>query len=99
MISRNIKRIATLTLLLFNFFTLNAQDSVKVEMSEGKVENAEIATNEQNASAIEMADVMRENGKINVVIAVLLIIFAGIIVYLVAIDRKLNRMEKKNNKN
>jgi uncharacterized membrane protein len=44
----------------------------------------------------EMADVMRSNGKIYVVVLVLATIFAGIIAYLVRIDRKLKKLE--NNK-
>jgi len=43
----------------------------------------------------EMADTMRSEGKIYVVVAILLIIFAGLIVYLVMLDRKLTRIEKK----
>lgn len=47
---------------------------------------------------IEMADVMRDNGKIYVVVGVLLIIMIGMIIYLITIDRKLSRLEKENNK-
>jgi CcmD family protein len=43
----------------------------------------------------EMADTMRSEGKIYVVVAILLIIFAGLIVYLVMLDRKVTRIEKK----
>lgn len=42
----------------------------------------------------EMADVMRSNGKIYVVVLVLATIFAGIIAYLVRIERKISRLEK-----
>ena len=41
-----------------------------------------------------MADLMRSNGKIYVVTAVIITIFAGIIIYLVRIERKMNRLEK-----
>ena len=44
---------------------------------------------------IEMADAMRSSGKIYVVVAVLAIVFAGITLYLVQIERKLQRLEKK----
>lgn len=44
---------------------------------------------------VEMADAMRAEGKIYVVVAVLVVIFAGITVYAVQIDRKLNRLEKE----
>ena len=44
---------------------------------------------------VEMADVMRSNGKIYVVVAVIALILAGIIVYLIALDRKITRLEKE----
>lgn len=43
----------------------------------------------------EMADSMRAEGKIYVVVLVLATIFAGIIAYLVRIDRKVSNLEKK----
>jgi CcmD family protein len=43
----------------------------------------------------EMADTMRSEGKIYVVVAILLVIFAGLIGYLVFLDRKVTRIEKK----
>lgn len=43
----------------------------------------------------EMADVMRSNGKIYVVVAVLVIIFTGLFVYLVMVDKKLSKLEKE----
>jgi uncharacterized transporter YbjL len=43
----------------------------------------------------EMADTMRSEGKIYVVVAILLTIFAGLIFYLVRIDRKVTRLEKR----
>ena len=39
---------------------------------------------------------MRSNGKIYVVIAVIVAIFAGIIIYLVRLDRKLTKLEKNH---
>ena len=42
----------------------------------------------------EMADVMRSNGKIYVVVLVLATIFAGLIIYLVRLDRKISKLEK-----
>jgi CcmD family protein len=49
----------------------------------------------QAQSEVEMADLMRANGKIYVVVAVLLIIFFGLIVYLINLDRKVSKLEKK----
>ncbi|MCD6012683.1 MAG: hypothetical protein K0Q79_2545 [Flavipsychrobacter sp.] len=47
----------------------------------------------------EMADTMRSNGKIYVVVTVLAVIFAGIFAYLVYLDRKISRLEKEKNHN
>ena len=44
---------------------------------------------------VEMADSMRSNGRIYVVVAVILAIFAGIIFYLVRLDRKISKLENK----
>ena len=38
---------------------------------------------------------MRSNGKIYVVVGVILIIFTGIILYLIRLDRKITRLEKE----
>lgn len=45
----------------------------------------------------EMADVLRENGKIFVVIIIMAIIFLGIAAYLFNLDRKISKMEKEQN--
>ncbi|MCE7864566.1 MAG: CcmD family protein [Bacteroidetes bacterium CHB5] len=47
------------------------------------------------AQPIEMADTMRSEGKIYVVVAILLLIFAGLITYLILLDRKISKIEKK----
>jgi len=53
------------------------------------------ASSRLNAQAVEMADTLRSEGKIYVVVAILLVIFAGLIGYLFLIDRKISRIEKK----
>lgn len=50
----------------------------------------------QDSNKVEMADNFRTNGKIYVVVAVILTIFAGIILYLVRLDRKISRLENKS---
>lgn len=42
----------------------------------------------------EMADALRKDGKIYVVILVLATIFAGIIAFVVHLDRKISKIEK-----
>ena len=44
---------------------------------------------------VEMADRLRADGKIYVVVAVLVTIFIGIIAYVIRLDRKISRLEKK----
>ena len=43
---------------------------------------------------VEMADHMRSNGKIYIVVAVCLTILAGLFLYVAMLDRKINRIEK-----
>ncbi len=47
------------------------------------------------AAEVEMADALHQNGKIYVVVAVVVIIFVGLVWYLINIDRRLRRIEKK----
>lgn len=49
----------------------------------------------QAAGEVEMADRMRSDGKIYVVVAVMCIVFSGIALYLVWLDRKLGKLEKR----
>ena len=44
---------------------------------------------------VEMADVMRSNGKIYVIVGIILIVLIGLFVYLFSVDRKVARLEKK----
>lgn len=47
------------------------------------------------AQEIDMADTMRSNGKIYVVVGVIAIIFVGLLVYMVMLDRRLTKLEKE----
>ena len=53
----------------------------------------------QASNEVEMADLMRSNGKIYVVVAVALIVMIGLIIYVISVDRKVSRIEKKVNLN
>ena len=52
-----------------------------------------------NPNKVEMADLLHQNGKIYLVVLVLVTIFAGIIFLLVRIERKLNKLENKKSNN
>jgi hypothetical protein len=49
------------------------------------------------AQGAEMADTMRSEGKIYVVVAVILVIFFGLIGFLIYTDRKVSSLEKRVN--
>ncbi|ALD21792.1 CcmD family protein [Hymenobacter sp. DG25A] len=43
----------------------------------------------------EMADALRQSGKIYVVVAVIVVLLGGLFAYLISLDRKLTRLEKE----
>jgi len=47
------------------------------------------------AQDAEMADVMRSEGKIYVVVAIMLVVFLGLIGFLIFTDRKVSNLEKR----
>jgi len=49
---------------------------------------------QQKTEDVEMADLLRQNGKIYAVVAVCLTILTGLFVYLLRIDRKISKLEK-----
>ena len=46
---------------------------------------------------VSVADTMRSNGRIYVVVAVVLTILTGLILYLLRLDRKITKLEKESN--
>lgn len=53
---------------------------------------------QETSDKVQMADGMRSSGKIYVVVAVLLTVLTGLILYLVRLDKKISRLEKERNK-
>jgi CcmD family protein len=49
----------------------------------------------QQTQGVEMADAMRSQGKIYVVIVTIALIFVGLAIYLFSIDRRLRKIEKE----
>ena len=49
----------------------------------------------QQTDSVEMADQLRADGKIWVVVLVIAVVFAGIVAYLVRLDRQLSKVEKE----
>lgn len=75
------KKLLTIALLVFSLSAL-AQEKTPVTESD--------YTNK----SVEMADVMRSNGKIYIVVGIITIIFIGITIYLISTDSKISKLEK-----
>lgn len=54
-----------------------------------------VCANVSVAQQVEMADTMRSEGKIYVVVAVLALVMVGILGYLIYQDRKISNLEKQ----
>jgi CcmD family protein len=57
-------------------------------------EKIEITADDYQNSRVEMADTMRSEGKIYVLVGIIGIVFAGILVYVIATDQKVGKLEK-----
>jgi uncharacterized membrane protein len=55
-----------------------------------------LSLNLQAQQEVEMADQLRADGKIYVVVAVVSIILLGVLLYLIRIDAKISRLEKES---
>ncbi len=49
----------------------------------------------ESASSVQMATGLRSSGKIYVVVAVLVTILTGILLYVIRLDRKISKLEKR----
>lgn len=54
-----------------------------------------LAAQQKVVESVTMADQLRADGKIWVVVAVVGVIFAGIIVFLISMERKITKLEKQ----
>ncbi len=57
-------------------------------------EKIAITEDDYSNSRVEMADIMRSEGKIYVLVGVIVLIFGGIIAYVISTDRKIAKLEK-----
>lgn len=53
----------------------------------------QVSLAQESDKAFEMADILHQNGKIYLVVLVLLTIFAGVLTMLIRLERKLSRWE------
>nr|MBI1228495.1 CcmD family protein [Cytophagales bacterium] len=78
------KKLLFISLLMLSL-SLYAQDKI------------EITGEDYQNKGVEMADVMRSNGKIYVLTGIIGIVLGGILVYVVQTDRKITNLEKQYN--
>lgn len=57
-------------------------------------QKTEIVEEDYSNDRIEMADSMRSDGKIYVLVAIIVTIFAGFVIYTVMTERKVKKLEK-----
>lgn len=57
-------------------------------------EKIPVTESDYSNNSVEMADQLRADGKIYVLVGIIGIIFAGITVYLISTDRKISKLEK-----
>ncbi|MBX0292477.1 CcmD family protein [Hymenobacter sp. HSC-4F20] len=55
----------------------------------------QVAAQATTSNEPEMADALRQSGKIYVVVAVITVVLAGLLLFLISLDRKLSRLEKE----
>lgn len=82
------KKVYALLLFLSCWF---AGISAYAQDSTGQLRTVDSAS----VQRIEMADQLRANGKIYVVVTVVVIILLGLILYVTRLDRKITRLEKE----
>lgn len=75
------KKIVTFLLMIISF-AAQAQEKIAVTA-------ADYSNNE-----VEMADVMRSEGKIYVLVGIIVLIFIGLLIYVIQTDRRVSKLEK-----
>lgn len=48
-----------------------------------------------SSTSVEMADGLYQSGKIYIVVLVVAIVFSGIVLYLIRLDKKISKLEKE----
>jgi len=71
-------------IIFFLIISLNAVAQEKIEITESDYQN----------NRVEMADAMRADGKIYVVVGIIAIVMGGILLYVINTDRKIAKLEE-----
>ncbi|KAA5539537.1 CcmD family protein [Adhaeribacter rhizoryzae] len=81
-------------LLLLLALTLFINNNAVAQTAPAADETVMVEANSSTAN-VEMADQLRRDGKIYIVVGCVLVVLAGVLFYLVSIDRKVGRLEKQ----
>ncbi|WP_220463985.1 CcmD family protein [Adhaeribacter radiodurans] len=73
---------------------ISAEQNVTLAQTAESVTTVQ-ATTEAGNPEVAMADTLRRDGKIYVVVAVIITVLAGLILYLIRLDRKVARLEQQ----
>jgi hypothetical protein len=82
------------TLLFITFFGLLGNMQFKLVAGETDSVRTSISNNYNNK--VEMDDALVANGKIYIVVGVLSVILTGLFIFLISIDYRLRKLEKRN---
>lgn len=80
-----------LAIWCFILGTMASLQTVQAQPEQSQTEYASASAEPE----IEMADTLRQDGKIYVVVVVILTVLAGLIAYLISLDRKIGKLEKQ----
>ena len=80
--------------LFILFMLLSAPPNTMAQATDNTT-TVQATTSASSSSEVEMADVLRRDGKIYVVVAVIVTVLAGLILYLIRLDRKVSKLEQQ----
>ncbi|QNF32925.1 hypothetical protein HUW51_09335 [Adhaeribacter swui] len=80
---------------LFIFIMLLAAVPAANTLAQTTANTTVQAADAGSTSEVEMADALRRDGKIYVVVAVIVTVLAGLILYLIRLDRKVSNLEQQ----
>lgn len=85
--------VITLALLCLQLGIFAQNPGLNDSLDKAKEVSVTSSPKEFSSSKVEMADDLYQSGKIYVVITAIALIFVGIIIYLILLDRKIGKLE------
>lgn len=82
-------------LVLFLAWIVGLPAPAVAQSSAEGMNTVEFSSTTAASSSPEMADVMRRDGKIYIVVAVLVTLLLGVLLYLIHLDKKVARLERE----